>query len=322
MNTQPKSNTLLLTLDHFKTKVEDFLRYIKIERNLSIHTQKAYYSDLKQFIFFWDSLSEEEAKYLSLRQIIERFLVSLFYKKIDKSSIARKFSCFKSFEKFLLKQNLILNLNLQRPRLDKKLPIYLSVDEIFYLLDTVKNDELPTRLPIRDKAIFELIYATGVRCSELINIALEDIDLINKTILVFGKGRKERVVLFGKKAQKRIQEYLEKERCTPKTQNEKLFLNNRRTQLTSRSIQRIIEMFRKFLKVSRNITPHKLRHSFATHLLNRGADLRVIQELLGHKTIASTEKYTHVSLGQLTRMCNAIHPFNKLSKKKKLKKIN
>ena len=190
------------------------------------------------------------------------------------------------------------------------------------MLDTVKNDELPTRLPIRDKAIFELIYATGVRCSELTNIALEDIDLINKTILVFGKGRKERVVLFGKKAQKRIQEYLEKERCTPKTQNEKLFLNNRRTQLTSRSIQRIIEMFRKFLKVSRNITPHKLRHSFATHLLNRGADLRVIQELLGHKTIASTEKYTHVSLEQLTRMCNAIHPLNKLSKMKKSKKIN
>ncbi len=309
-----------MKLDNFKEKKQEFLTYLEVERNLSAHTLKAYESDLRTFITFWHGLKEEKDN-LSLRQIIERYLVSLYYQKIDKSTIARKFSCFTSFAKFLQTQGINLKLDLKRPRLDKKLPIYLSVDEIFHLLDTVPDNDLPTRHPIRDKTIFELLYATGVRCSELVAIRLCDIDMQNKTIRIKGKGNKERMVLFGEKAKEKIIAYIEKDRAayadnTTDEHTAPLFVNYRGRHLTSRSIQRIIQMFRSFLKIDRPITPHKIRHSFATHMLNQGVDLRVIQELLGHETLSSTEKYTHVSLDDLAQICDTIHPFNSMKKRR------
>jgi len=299
-------------LEQFSEKAKEFITHLEVERHLSIHTLRAYESDLHQFILFWEDLSAQEQKLLSLRQIVERYLVSLFYKNIDKSSIARKFSCFKSFTAFLRTQDIILTLHLKRPRLDKKLPVYLSVDEVFHLLDTIKDQDLPTKYPIRDKTIFELLYATGVRCSELVNIRLCDLDMYQKTIRILGKGNKERIVLFGEKAKERIEVYFSQERGEQKKQDEPLFLNYRKEKLTPRTVQRIVELFRRFLKVDRNITPHKIRHSFATHLLNKGADLRVVQELLGHKTLASTEKYTHVSLDELGRLCESVHPIKNI----------
>jgi integrase/recombinase XerC len=293
----------------------DFLLYLKAERNVSEHTMRAYRGDLEQFIVFWSTMTKYDSDNLGLRQIIERYLVALFYKKISKSSIARKFSCFTSFERFLEGRGVVLNLNLKRPRIDKKLPIYFSVDEIFHLLDSINNEDLPTRHPIRDKAIFELLYATGVRCSELVNICIADLDMDAKSIRIMGKGSKERMVLFGSKAHEKILEYYRHERPEIKNQEEPLFLNYRYGKLTSRSIQRIIKMFRLFLHIQRPLTPHKLRHSFATHLLNQGADLRSVQELLGHKTLSSTEKYTHVSLEKLSQLCDEIHPINDMIKK-------
>lgn len=301
----------------FEEKRDEFLTYLSVEKNLSVHTQRAYKLDIDQFIDFWHSLPPEDSKNLTCRQIIERFLISLFYKKIDKSSIARKFSCFKSFEKFLRTQGIKLDLKLTRPRLDKKLPIYLTVDEVFHLLDSVQDHELPTQRPLRDKAIFELMYATGIRCSELVNIKLSDIDLDNKTIRIIGKGNKERIVLFGNKAKERLVTYINSERSESQHTDTHLFLNQWGTILTSRSIQRIIVMFRQFLKVERAITPHKIRHSFATHLLSQGVDLRIIQELLGHKTVASTERYTHVSIERLANLCDTIHPINNMIKRHK-----
>lgn len=294
---------------------DDFITYLKIEKNLSDHTVRAYESDLKQFFNFWQQLGPDDKKLLLMRQIIERYLVNLFHKKIDKSTIARKFSCFKSFEKFLKTQGIVLKLKLQRPRLDKKLPIYLSVDEIFYLLDTIADDQLPTKKPSRDKAIFELLYATGVRCSELVAIKFKDLDMAGRTIRILGKGKRERIVLFGQKAHDKLQQYLDNERPRPADANEHLFLNNRTEPLTVRTVQRIFEMFRSFLKFEKHITPHKIRHSFATHLLNQGVDLRTVQELLGHKTLSSTEKYTHVSLEDLTKLCDTIHPMSSTLKK-------
>lgn len=317
MNPTSTNQESALSLMQFKEKKEAFIEFLTVEKNLAINTRKAYESDLDQFISFWSAAPDDNKAYLPLRQMIERYLMSLFYKKMDKSSIARKFSCFKSFEKFLRKHGIILNLKLQRPRLDKKLPVYLSVDEIFYLLDSVSDADLLTRFPIRDKAILELLYATGIRCSELINISIKDIDMEQKTIRIFGKGNKERIVLFGQKAHQRITDYFDKERSLVKDADEKLFLNCRYQPLTPRSIQRICEHFRRFLKVKRQITPHKIRHSFATHLLNQGTDLRVVQELLGHKTLTSTEKYTHVSLDELANLCETIHPINSSLKPKK-----
>jgi site-specific recombinase XerD len=303
-----------MNLEQFEDKKKEFLIYLQVERNLARNTFRAYEGDLKQFASFWKELPDDNKSHLTLRQIIERYLVSLFYKKIDKHTIARKFSCFKSFEKFLLTQGIKLNLDLKRPRPDKKLPIFLSVDEMLHLLDNIKESELPSKYPIRDKTIIELLYATGIRCSELISIQLKNIDFEEKAIRITGKGNKERLVLFGQKAKNKILEYLNKERYVAKSNEEFLFINYKNEPLTSRTIQRIITMFRTFLKIDRPITPHKIRHSFATHLLQQGVDLRIVQELLGHKTLASTEKYTHVSLEDLTTMCNTLHPINRITR--------
>ena len=165
-----------MTLEEFKVRITEFLTYIEIEKNLSENTYKAYANDLQQFCLFWNTITQEQKIELPFKQTLERFLIMLYHKKITKNSIARKLSSFQSFENFLLSQGITLGLNLIRPRIDKKLPIYLSVDEIFHLLDTIKNEDLPTKRPLRDKAIFELFYATGIRCSELVNIKIKHID--------------------------------------------------------------------------------------------------------------------------------------------------
>lgn len=304
-----------MKLPEFQKKIEEFVTYLDVERNLSTHTIRAYEGDLRSFTGFWDQLPEDDKKTLPFKTILERYLVSLYYKKIDKNTIARKYSCFTSFAKFLKSYGINIKLDLKRPRISKKLPVYLSVDEVFYILDSVANDQLPTQYPIRDKTIFELLYATGIRCAELVAIRAKDLDLKQKTIRICGKGNKERIVLFGNQAKKKLEEYIKHERGPFVHQDDILFLSSRHAPLNTRSVQRIFEMFRNFLKTGKKITPHKLRHSFATHLVNQGTDLRVVQELLGHKTLASTEKYTHVSLDDLSKICNEMHPINAMLKK-------
>jgi len=298
----------------FKKYRNDFLSYINIEKNLSLNTQKSYKGDFKLFCDFWTRVEQEESEKIELRRALERYFVFLFHKKIDKSSVARKISCFRSFENYLKIFDIRLNLKLKRPRIDKKLPTYLTVDEVFYLLDTVKDEDLPSIRPIRDKTIFELLYATGIRCSELCNIKIQDVNLEEKIIRITGKGRKERFALFGKKAKERIIEYLEKERPKPVSDKDFLLVSHVNEPLNQRTVQRVMKMFRSFLQGNKNITPHKIRHSFATHLLNQGTDLRVVQELLGHATLASTEKYTHITSAQLADMCDTIHPLNTMEK--------
>ncbi|MBT3455710.1 tyrosine-type recombinase/integrase [bacterium] len=305
----------MMTLEEFTTKKEEFLIFLDVEKNLALNTQRAYFGDLKQFTQFWAKINTAE-KNIHIFSAIERFLVSLYNKKINKSSIARKLSCLKSFEKYVQTDGISLNLNLKRPKIDKKLPVYLTIDEMLHLLDNVKTSDLPSKFPLRDKAILELLYATGIRCSELINIKLKDINSEQKTILIYGKGRKERIVLFGSKAHEKLLQHLLHERQKTKTTDEYLFLNHRGGQLTSRSVQRIIQMFRQFLKIDKFISPHKIRHSFATHLINQGVDIRIVQELLGHKNIASTEKYTHVSQEHLAKLFDTIHPLHTILKRK------
>ncbi len=296
-------------------KIKDFLAFLDVEKNASAHTLRAYTGDLKQLIAFWTEIEKREAKHiLTYERVVRRYIISLFYKKISKPSLSRKCSCLRSFQLFLQDQGFNLDISIKSPKLDRKLPATLSVDEIFYLLDSIKTEKLPTPYPYRDKAIFELMYATGVRCSELTTITLADINFDDKVIRIMGKGRKERLVLFGTKAAEILEKYLSIERPgLIKDENQAhLFLNYAGGKLTTRSVQRIFEMFRQFLRVDRALTPHKIRHSFATHLLNQGADLRAIQELLGHKTIATTEIYTYISNQQLAKMCDEKHPLNNL----------
>ncbi len=297
--------------------VADFLTYGEVEKNLTNNTLRSYKSDLSRFISFWKRINETEGNEVFIKRAFERYFLSLFHEEFDKSSVARKVSCFTSFEEFVHTLGIPLALNLKRPHIDKKLPVYLSVDEIFYLLDTVKNDQLPSKRPYRDKAVFELLYATGMRCSELCSIEMQDIDLENKVIKVYGKGRKERLALFGTKAKERLEQYFKHERPRVFDYKEKLFINTQGEPLTPRTIQRIILMFRRFLKGNKLVTPHKIRHSFATHLLNGGADLRVVQELLGHQTLASTEKYTHVTGTRLAEIYDTMHPLTVMKKLKK-----
>src|SRR3990170_2137509 len=165
------------TVIQLKEQVEEFLIYIDIEKNLSVHTQRAYTNDLKQFFNFWHTLNTQHHKELPIKHIFERYLIHMFNKNFNKSSIARKISCFASLEKFLKRSGVELGFKLTRPRLDKKLPVTLSIDEITYLIDTISDNDLPSQRPFRDKAIFELMYATGIRCSELVSIKLCDIDI-------------------------------------------------------------------------------------------------------------------------------------------------
>ena len=308
-----------MQLQECKDHIKDFLTFLSVEKNVAPNTLRAYEGDLRLVTSFWEGIIAQEPKGThTLPRIIHRYIVHLYYQKISKPSLARKFSCLRSFQRFLHNQGIRCTISIKSPRLDRKLPVTLSVDEIFYLLDNLKPDELPTKVPARDRAIFELLYATGVRCSELVGITLQTIDFKEKVIKVYGKGRRERLVLFGQKAHDSIVHYLHTERAllVGAAKQDHLFVNQNGGPLTARSVQRVITMFRSLLKINRAITPHKIRHSFATHLLNEGTDLRIIQELLGHKTIATTEIYTHVSNKQLARMCDEKHPLNKHKEKK------
>ncbi len=295
-----------MRLDEFRNARHEFLAFVEVQKGLAAHTVKSYTLDLQQFEKFWHVHYQQ----LEIKPAIEHFFVYLYNIHTQNSSIARKVSCLKSFEKFCLMQGIRLELKLQRPRIEKKLPIYLSVDEMFHLLDHVKAPDLPTQHPLRDVAILELLYATGMRCSELVNIKIADINMSEKIIRVQGKGGRERLTLFGSKAAEKIESYLKNERLPAHSEDEYLFLNNRQTPLSTRAIQRTLEEFRSFLKIKRRITPHKIRHTFATHLLNQGVDLRIVQELLGHRSLASTQIYTHVSIQQLARVCERLHPIN------------
>lgn len=298
-------------VEEFKERYQEFLTYLEVQKGLTYNTIHSYELDLNQFLTFWRTCQTQQ----DIKTIISPFFIHLYNQKTQTSSIARKVSCLKSFERFCLTQGKKLELKLKRPKIEKKLPVYLSVDEMFHLLDQIKEEDLPTRHPLRDIAILELLYATGIRCAELTNIKISDIDMQEKTIRIWGKGNRERVALFGDKALNKINTYFKNERKEIITNEEHLFVNNRGTKLSSRAIQRTLETFRHFLKIKRPITPHKIRHTFATHLLNQGVDLRVVQELLGHRSLSSTEKYTHVTIQHLSDLCNRLHPINQFLKK-------
>lgn len=284
----------LMTHKEFKIKSAEFLIYLELEKNCASNTLRSYKNDLHQFYLFWEHVCTNNIP-IGLNQALERFFSMFTYKKIKNSSLARKLSCFKSFEKYLKKEGISLHINLTRPYIEKKSPATLSMEEVFFLLDTLPDSQMPTQRPLRDKAILELLYATGIHCSELVNIRFADINLEEKIIKISArKKRQGRIVLFGNKAKERLIAYFTHERGPAATLQDPIFVNCRNELLTSRSIQRIILMFSQFLKSGKKITPRKIRHSFATHLLNQGVDLGTVKELLGHKTITSTQKYKKI----------------------------
>ncbi|MDP2654870.1 MAG: tyrosine recombinase XerC [Candidatus Omnitrophota bacterium] len=280
--------------------LEKFLSYIEIEKNYSPHTSLNYRLDLEEFFKFSGEMAVEKMDYLHLR----KFLVELKGRQHRPRTMARKLSSLRSFFRFLQREGLIKNnpaVLLQTPKLDKTLPKFLTEKEMTELIDSPSTVKA---MGSRDKAILETLYGTGIRVSELVGLDVDSVDLIGNLAKVRGKGKKERLVPVGEKAVEAVREYLKKR----KGRGSALFLNKNGTRLSARSVCNIAHKYIKLTSANRNISPHVLRHSFATHLLNRGADLRSVQELLGHVNLSTTQIYMHVTTEKLKSVYEKAHP--------------
>jgi integrase/recombinase XerC len=285
--------------------IEKFIGCINSEQGVSSHTLRAYEKDLKEFSEFIEK-KPKAVDNLDIRS----FLASLHNKKLKKTSIARKLASIRSFFKYLHREGYITKNPaklVSSPKVPKSLPKFLAVDEVFSLVDSPRGD---TFKPTRDKAILELLYSSGLRVSELTSLDIGDIDLKESLVRVRGKGRKERIVPVGSKAMSAIQEYLP-ERISLKKKSSALILNSRGGRLTQRSVRRILLFYSRMINLKGDFSPHTLRHTFATHLLHEGADLRSIQELLGHSSLSTTQKYTHVDISHLAEVYDRAHPMAK-----------
>ena len=297
-----------------------FLEHLRYERNVSEHTLRNYASDLNQFLDHLAPSHPQTGKRpkVELAQIdhitIREWLSTLHSAQKQKSSVARKLAALRTFFQFAVREGR-LELNpaklVATPRLEKKLPQHLSIEEAIKFIET---PDVETDLGKRDRAMLELMYATGVRVSELTKMGIGDIDFKNRLIRVTGKRRKERIVPFGDPASDALQSYLSVRekflKNAPVSQREEdaLFLNYQGTRITTRSVGRMVEKYIGICAGMHDISPHALRHSFATHLLDSGADLRDIQELLGHARLSSTQIYTHVSMEKLIEVYDKAHP--------------
>lgn len=296
--------------------IEHYIKYLKV-RNASPHTIRNYHSDIVQFRDFLAEGDKEAAvdvnAVTALR--IRAFLAHLFQKQEKKSSIARKLAAIRAFYKFLTRERLISEnpaATISTPKLDKKLPRIMTEEEMNTFLDAVaKAAQGNDSSILRDRAIMEVLYASGLRVSELAGLDLRNVNFGDAFVLVRGKGDKERIVPFGSKAKAALEAYLparEKLLRETRTGSQALFLNVRGQRLTTRSIDRILKQYVRMYGPNVKVSPHSLRHAFASHLLAEGADLRAIQEMLGHKSLATTQKYTQVSIRQLMDVYDRTHP--------------
>lgn len=291
-----------------RNEIGQFLAFLKYEKNASPHTIACYKRDLLQLAGY---LEERKVVLRGIDNVILRgFLAKLQENKNKKSTVARKLAAIRSFFQFCIRKKWLEDNPAKivaTPKQEKHVPSFLSEDEMAQFLDLPQTTQ---PLDLRDKTVLELLYATGMRVSELAGLNLDDLSFSERLVRVRGKGKKERLIPFGRKAEDSLVFYI---RSRPqinkgKIEAEALFLNYRGKRLSSRSVERIVDKYIRFTAVQRKISPHSLRHSFASHLLSRGADLRVIQELLGHESLATTQKYTHLNLRQLLEVYKKSHP--------------
>ncbi len=283
--------------------VEKFMRYLEIEKNYSGHTILNYKLDLKDFRKFLGAIGIEKVDYLTLR----KYLATLKEKNLSTRTVGRRLSTLRSFFKFLnresyLKINPILTLS--SPKLQKYLPAFMTEEEVVKLIESAFAKNEQDERGLRDRAILETFYSTGIRISELVGLDNEDVDFIGGIAKVRGKGKKERLIPIGDTAIKTIRKYLEKR----KKQNDAIFLNKSGNRITARGVRNIVEKYIRIAGIRRGVSAHTFRHSFATHLLNRGADLRTVQELLGHANLSTTQIYTHLTTERLKSVYDKAHP--------------
>ena len=301
--------------------IQDFQIYLEVERNVSAHTRIAYIADIQEFVRFLhnNSFIKTQDEIINVEpENIREYLSYLYRQKVKKVTVNRKVSSLRAFYKYVLRTGKIKNNPaemIQTLKTEKYMPTFLSVDEMFELL---KAQDESSVLSLRNRAMLEIFYSSGLRLSELAGLDLIDLDFNQKLVKVRGKGRKERIVPVGGPALKAVQEYLGKIGEIRKDTSgdifkKPLFLNARGERITTRSIARIVNEITSKSGIGRKISPHALRHSFATHLLNAGADLRSIQELLGHESLSTTQKYTAVNINRMMEIYDKAHPRTKKS---------
>ncbi len=304
--------------------IHQFIHYLSAEKNASPHTCRAYERDLEEFENVLRSLgmslsTGQDIDFGKVDRLAIRRYLSFLHRKNKKSSIARKVSTLRSFFKYLVKEQFITSnpaKSVSTPKVEKPLPTTLTVDEAFRLMETPvekgRNDYRTDTRPrsgrngLRDRAILELLYSSGIRVGELVGLNMNQLDLDLGIVKVMGKGRKERIVPVGSKAVESLKAYLVKRVALGG--EEALFVNSRGKRLTARSVGRLIKKYTKLSGIFRRISPHTLRHSFATHLLDAGADIREIQEMLGHASLSTTQRYIHLSPGKLMEVYDKAHP--------------
>jgi len=291
--------------------IDKFITYLKVEKEVSPHTIVNYSIDLKGFSEFanpekdkskkdWGSFDITKIDHLFLR----RYLAHVKQKQYAKRTVARKLASLRSFFRFLYREGYIkINpiTSLSTPKLDKKLPVFLDESEVDKLIRAPQGNDIHI---LRDRAVLETLYSAGIRVSELVGLNTENVDFIGGVIKVLGKGKKERLAPVGDKALNAIRNYMDKRKSNSKA----VFLNKRGGRISDRSIRRIVDKYINIASLREGISPHTLRHSFATHLLNNGADLRSVQELLGHANLSTTQIYTHVSTERLKSVYEKAHP--------------
>lgn len=290
-----------------KQVLKKFLDYLTLQKNCSENTVKGYKRDISQFIDFLKKRKINSFNSINY-DILISYLGFLRNRGYSENTIGRKVASLKSFFKFLTARKLIKSNPvslLTSPKKTEKLPDFLTVEEVEKILNTTTSRSWQE---LRDKAILELLYSTGIRVGELTSLKVEDIDFFQELLKVKGKGKKERIVPIGRYALNALIEYIEKR---PNKKEKRVFLNKYGKPLTERSVERIIDKYAKKAGIGKKITPHTFRHSFATHMLDRGADLRTVQELLGHERITTTQIYTHLTVEKLKEFYNKAHPRSK-----------
>lgn len=295
-----------------KQDLEDFKSYIIAEKNFSEHTAKAYCSDILSFIVWLDEDSCENADFQKMKDYIH-FIQKFNYKK---TTISRKIASLRTFYKYLYRENKTNSnpaMNLNNPKRPKSLPKFLTPDEVEQILNNIKID---TPSGYRNRTILELLWATGMRISELSGLNFGDLNLEQNEIRVFGKGAKERIILVSDRAKNFLERYIETARALiPKgfpvgepDETSPVFINNTGYRLQTKTVRNVINETVEKIHLPKHVTPHVFRHSFATHLIENGADLRVVQELLGHASISNTQIYTHISTRHMKEVYNETHP--------------
>ena len=295
-----------------KQYIEQFIAWLTVEKGYSLHTVDAYKRDVLEFFEYFQALGDSAE---ITAETVQGFVASLFTVNTS-TTISRKLSSLRTFFRFLVREKLLQHNPLEgvnNPKTGTYVPTFLTVDEVFALLEAPGKGDT---FYFRDVALLEILYATGVRVSELVSSNIADYDRNNEVILVRGKGNKERLVPYGKAAAEALDNYLDQRESLilarigrgHEPELEAMFLNSRGTRLTVRSVERMVSMYGERAGIGITVTPHGLRHSFATHLLEMGADLRMVQELLGHVSLSTTQKYTHVNVEHLSRVYDKAHP--------------